>query len=45
LRYSEIASVKPESFDWDAPSVTVAAAFTQNGDMATLPLLGTWWPT
>jgi integrase len=26
LRYSEIASITPESFDWDAPSVTVAAA-------------------
>ena len=38
LRYSEIASILPESFDWKAPSVTVAAAYTKNGDPATLPL-------
>ena len=38
LRYSEIASIAPESFDWKAPSVTVAAAYTKNGDPATLPL-------
>ena len=38
LRYSEIASIRPESFDWDAPSVTVAAAYTKNGDPATLPI-------
>jgi integrase len=38
LRYSEIASINPESFDWKAPSVTVAAAYTKNGDPATLPL-------
>ena len=31
LRYSEIASILPESFDWKAPSVTVAAAYTKNG--------------
>ncbi len=37
LRYSEIASILPESFDWKAPSVTVAAAYTKNGDPATLP--------
>ncbi len=38
LRYSEIASILPESFDWKAPSVTVAAAYTKNGDPATLPV-------
>ncbi len=38
LRYSEIASIRPESFDWKASSVTVAAAYTKNGDPATLPL-------
>jgi integrase len=38
LRYSEIGSITPELFDWDAPSVTVAAAYTKNGDPATLPL-------
>ena len=34
LRYSEIASIKPESFDWKAPSVTVAACYTKNGQTA-----------
>jgi Phage integrase family len=38
LRYSEIASIKPESFDWQAPSVTVAAAYTKNGRNAVMPL-------
>ena len=38
LRYSEIASVTPTSFDWKAPSVTVSAAYTKNGDPATLPI-------
>ena len=38
LRYSEIASIYPESFDWEAPSVTVAACYTKNGQTATLPL-------
>ncbi len=38
LRFSEIASIKPEAFDWKAPSVTVAAAYTKNGDTATLTL-------
>jgi integrase len=38
LRYSEIASIRPESFDWSAPSVTAAAAYTENGKSATLPL-------
>jgi integrase len=38
LRYEEIASVTPESFDWNAPSVTVAAAYTKNGQTATLPI-------
>jgi integrase len=38
LRYSEIASILPHSFDWEAPSVTVDAAYTKNGQMATLPI-------
>ncbi len=38
LRYGEISSITPESFNWDAPSVTVTAAYTKNGDPATLPL-------
>jgi integrase len=38
LRYSEIASIKPASFDWRAPSVTVEAAYTKNGEPATLRL-------
>jgi integrase len=40
LRYSEIASITPASFDWKAPSVTIRAAYTKNGDPATLPLPG-----
>ncbi len=36
--YSEIASIRPASFDWKAPSVAVAAAYTKNGDPATMPL-------
>ena len=38
LRYSELASILPESFNWVAPSLTVAAAYTKNGQTATLPL-------
>jgi hypothetical protein len=38
LRYSEIASITPESFDWRAPSLSVAAAYTKNGDPATIPI-------
>jgi integrase len=40
LRHAEIASITPESFDWSASpaTVTVAAAYTKNGDSATLPL-------
>jgi integrase len=40
LRYGEIKSITPESFDWTAapPTVTAAAAYTKNGDPATLPL-------
>jgi integrase len=42
LRYSEIASITPESFDFagKAPSVRVAAAYTKNGQTAVLPLPG-----
>ena len=38
LRYKEIRSITPESFDWEAPSVTVTAGYTKNGQTATLPL-------
>src|SRR5262249_60866453 len=38
LRFSEIGSIVPRSFDWQAPSVTIKAAYTKNGDPATLPL-------
>jgi integrase len=38
LRYSEIASIRPASFDWKAPSVRVAACYTKNGQEATLTL-------
>jgi integrase len=38
LRYSEIGSITRESFDWDSASVTVAAAYTKNGDPATLAI-------
>jgi integrase len=37
-RYKEIGTILPESFDWTAPSVTVPAAYTKNGDPATLTL-------
>lgn len=40
LRYSEIRSITPEAFDLspERPTVTVAAAYTKNGEPATLPL-------
>jgi len=40
LRYSEIRSIRPESFDWRAepPTVNVEAGYTKNGQTATLPL-------
>ena len=38
LRYSEIATITPESFAWKAPSVRVAACYTKNGQIAELPL-------
>jgi integrase len=38
LRYSEIASITPASFDWKAPSVRVAAGYTKNGQTAVQPL-------
>ena len=38
LRFSELGSVIPSSFDWKATSVTVAAAYTKNGDPATLTI-------
>jgi integrase len=40
LRYSEIMSITPESFDWmtSPAAVRVAAGYTKNGEPATLPL-------
>ncbi len=40
LRFSETASITPDSFDLTAgaPTVTVAAAYTKNGEPATLPM-------
>ena len=39
LRYSELASLIPESFDLgNGPGVTVPAAYAKNGQTATLPL-------
>jgi integrase len=40
LRYSELSSIRPESFDLsgDRPTVTVTAGYTKNGDPATLPI-------
>src|SRR5205823_8065220 len=38
LRYSEVGSITPGSFAWDAKSVRVAACYTKNGQTAVLPL-------
>jgi hypothetical protein len=40
IDYSEIGSIKPESFDWAASpaTVTIRAAYAKNGQTATLPL-------
>jgi integrase len=38
LRFAELASVTPRSFDWDERTVTVSAAYTKNGETATLHL-------
>ena len=40
LRHNEIRSIRPESFDWRSkpPTVNVKAAYTKNGQTATLPL-------
>jgi integrase len=38
MRYSEIGSITAASFDWSAPSVTIRACYTKNGDPATLSL-------
>ena len=42
LRYSEIGSIRPESFEWDASPATVEvkAAYAKNGQTATLPIPG-----
>jgi integrase len=37
LRYAELRSIVPEAFDWQAPSVTVAAGYTKNGQTAMQP--------
>jgi integrase len=38
LRFSEVASITPESFDWDAPTVTVLACYAKDGETFTFPL-------
>ena len=38
LRYSEIGSIQPGDRSTEAPNVTVAAAYTKNGETATLAL-------
>jgi integrase len=38
LRYNELASITPVSFDWKAPSVKIIAAYAKNGETATLTL-------
>ncbi len=38
LRYSELGSITPESFDWDANTVTIHAAYAKNGETVTLPI-------
>jgi integrase len=38
LRYSEIASIRPNSFDWKAPSVVVTPSYTKNGQNAVMPI-------
>jgi integrase len=40
LRYGEIGSIKPESFNWTASpaSVTIKAAYAKNGQTVTLPI-------
>ncbi len=42
LRYSEIGSITPESFDWkaDPATVTIRAGYAKNGQTATLPIPG-----
>ena len=38
LRYQELASITPESFDWITGSVRITAAYAKNGETATLTL-------
>jgi integrase len=38
LRYSELASIKPESFDWTGSTVTIHAAYAKNGETIALPI-------
>jgi Phage integrase family len=37
-KLGEIASILPESFNWEAATVTVPACYTKNGNTATLPI-------
>jgi integrase len=38
LRYSELGSITPESFDWKSGTVTINAAYAKNGETAVLPI-------
>jgi integrase len=38
LRHNELRSIRPESFDWAARTVSVAAAYSKNRQAATLPI-------
>jgi integrase len=38
LRYSELASFTPPSFDWHNGTVTIKAAYAKNGQTTTLPI-------
>jgi integrase len=38
LRYSEIRSITPESFDWRTCTVTIRAAYAKNGQTIALPM-------
>jgi integrase len=38
LRYSELGTIAPESFDWGANTVTIKAAYAKNGQTVTLSI-------
>jgi site-specific recombinase XerC len=42
LRYSEIATITPASFDWETSSVRVEAAYTKNREVPSYPCRATW---